>query len=118
MEERQGETLAGTEQLTVMGRQLHVSDDAPDFCLDYPDLADMVVRTISLADSTGMVRLLSVVNSLERPLCQHVTRRWEAHPREPLPHDKKDFMRYAIDKYRARVGDIPLPHEIRRSVTT
>jgi thiol peroxidase len=36
------------------------------------------VRTISLADSTGLVRLLNVVNSLERLLCQRVTRRWEA----------------------------------------
>ncbi len=41
-------------------------------------LSPMAVRTISLADSRGMVRLLSVVNSLQRPICQHVTRRWEA----------------------------------------
>jgi thiol peroxidase len=36
------------------------------------------VRTVSLADLRGLVRLLSVVNSLERPLCQHVTQQWEA----------------------------------------
>ena len=78
MEERTGETFAGDEHLTVIGRQLHVGDAAPDFRLDYLDLTDMAVRTISLADSRGTVRLLSVVNSLERPLCQRVTRRWEA----------------------------------------
>jgi thioredoxin-dependent peroxiredoxin len=78
MKERIGEAFAGTEQLTVIGKQLHVGDPAPDFRLDYLDLADMVVRMISLADSTGMVRLLNVVNSLERPLCQLVTRQWEA----------------------------------------
>jgi thioredoxin-dependent peroxiredoxin len=78
MEERRGEAFAGTEQLTIMGKQLQVSNPAPDFCLDYLDLADLVVRTISLADSAGLVRLLSVVNSLERPVCQHVTRQWEA----------------------------------------
>ncbi len=78
MEERKGEAFSGTEQLTVMGRQLHVGDAAPDFCLDYLDLADLVVRTISLADSTGIVRLLSVVNSLQRPVCQQVTRQWES----------------------------------------
>jgi len=61
-----------------MGRQLHAGDPAPDFRLEYLDLADMVVRTISLADSTGMVRLLNVVNSLKRPVCQLVTRQWEA----------------------------------------
>ena len=78
MEERVGEAFAGTEQLTVIGRQLQVGDPAPDFCLDYLDLADLVIRTISLADSRGMVHLLSVVNSLQRLVCQHVTRQWEA----------------------------------------
>ena len=78
MEERIGEAFAGTEQLTVIGKRLQVGDPAPDFCLDYLDLADQAVRTISLADSRGMVRLLSMVNSLQRPVCQEVTRRWEA----------------------------------------
>jgi thiol peroxidase len=78
MEERIGEAFADAEQLTVMGRQLHAGEAAPNFCLDYLDLADLVVRTITLADSAGMVRLLSVVNTLERPLCQCVTRHWEA----------------------------------------
>jgi thioredoxin-dependent peroxiredoxin len=78
MEERMGEAFAGTEQLTVMGRQLHAGEPAPDFRLDYLDLADIAIRTISLADSTRMVRLLNIVNSLERSLCQLVTSRWEA----------------------------------------
>ena len=78
MQERISEAFAGTEQLTVMGRQLQVGDLAPDFRLDYLDLADLAVRTVSLADSAGMVRLLNVVNSLERPVCQRVTRQWEA----------------------------------------
>ncbi len=38
----------------------------------------MAVCTVGLADSAGMVRLLNVVNSLERPVCQRVTRQWEA----------------------------------------
>ena len=78
MEERMGEAFAGTEQLTVMGKQLHTGDPAPDFRLDYLDLADLAVHTVGLADSTGLVRLLSVVNSLQRSLCQRVTRQWEA----------------------------------------
>jgi peroxiredoxin len=77
MEERMSEAFAGDEPLTVIGRQLRADDPAPDFRLDYLDLADQAVRTISLADSRGLVRLLNVVNSLQRPLCQHVTRRWE-----------------------------------------
>jgi thiol peroxidase len=77
MEERLGEAFAGTEQLIVMGKQLHAGDPAPDFRLDYLDLADLAIRTAGLADSAGMVRLLNVVNSLEHPLCQRVTREWE-----------------------------------------
>src|SRR5258708_142543 len=64
-------------QARLMSRRA-AGDSAPDFRLEYLDLADMVVRMISLADSTGRVRLLNVVNSLERPLCQLVTRQWEA----------------------------------------
>ncbi len=78
MEERKGLAFAGTEPLTVIGKQLHPGEAAPDFSLEYLDLADMVVRTVGLADSAGMMRLLNVVNSLERPLCQVVTCRWEA----------------------------------------
>lgn len=51
---------------------------APDFHLDYLDLADMAVHTVGLADSAGMVRLLSVAHSLERQVCQVVMRQWEA----------------------------------------
>ena len=77
MEERIGEAFSGNEPLTVIGKQLHSGEAAPDFCLDYLDLVDRAVRTVGLADSAGMVRLLNVVNSLERLLCQQVTRRWE-----------------------------------------
>jgi thioredoxin-dependent peroxiredoxin len=86
MEERVGEAFAGSEHFTVIGRQLQVGDPAPDFCLDFLDLADLIVRTISLADSTGMVRLLSVVNSLQRPVCRLVTHQWEAY-RATLPSE-------------------------------
>jgi thiol peroxidase len=78
MEERMGEAFAGAEHLTVIGRRLHPGGTAPDFCLNYLDLVDMAVHTVRLADSAGMVRLLSMVNSLERSVCQVVTRRWEA----------------------------------------
>jgi len=77
MEERIGEAFADAEQFTVVGRHLYAGEPAPDFCLDYLDLADVAIRTISLADSSGLVRLLNVVNSLERPVCQLVTRQWE-----------------------------------------
>jgi thioredoxin-dependent peroxiredoxin len=86
MEERKGLAFAGHEQLTAMGKHLQVGDPAPDFCLDYLDLTDLIVRVVGLDDSTGMVRLLSVVNSLGRPVCQRVTRHWDAL-RAALPPD-------------------------------
>jgi thioredoxin-dependent peroxiredoxin len=86
VEERIGDAFAGTEHLTVIGKRLHPGATAPDFCLQYLDLVDMAVHTVRLPNLTGIVRLLSVVNSLERPVCQIVTRRWEAL-REALPPD-------------------------------
>jgi thiol peroxidase len=35
------------------------------------------MRTVTLAVSPGMVRLLNVVNSLDTPVCQIETRQWE-----------------------------------------
>lgn len=86
MEERMDEALIGTEPLSVRGRQLKAGDLAPDFRLEYLDLADMAVRTICLADSTGWVRLFNVVNSLAAPLCRQVIKRWETL-RALLPPD-------------------------------
>ena len=86
MEARMCEAFAGTEQLTIIGKHLRSGEAAPDFSLDYLDLVDMAVHTVSLADSVGMVRLLNVVNTLERPVCQLATRRWEAHCAD-LPSD-------------------------------
>lgn len=86
MEERKGFTFAGHELLTVIGKQLHLGEAAPDFCLDYLDLVDLVVRTVGLADSAGMVRLLNVVSNLNSPLCQIVTHCWENLCADLPPH--------------------------------
>lgn len=77
MDEHIDKAVAGTKQPAVRGRQLKAGDLAPDFRLEYLDLADMAVRTICLADSTGWVRLFNVVNSLASPHCQQVIKRWE-----------------------------------------
>jgi thiol peroxidase len=84
MEERTGEAFAFDERLTVGGRKLLPGEAAPDFLLDYLDLIEMTVQSARLADSSGTVRLLTVANSLQRPVCQHVTERWEAY-RARLP---------------------------------
>jgi thioredoxin-dependent peroxiredoxin len=86
MEERRDEAGAFDEQPTVRARQLRAGDLAPDFRLDYLDLADLVVRTICLADSSGQVLLLGVVNSLAAPFCHQVIKQWETL-RVRLPPD-------------------------------
>jgi peroxiredoxin len=77
MQARIGEAFVGTEPLTVIGRRLHPGEPAPDYCLSYLDLVDLAVHMVRLADSAGLARLLSMVNSLQRSLCQLVTQRWE-----------------------------------------
>ena len=75
--ERRDEAYELDERLTVVGRRLAVGDAAPAFtlaCLD-PETDEM--REVSLADSAGDVRLLNVVNSLDTPVCDVETRRWE-----------------------------------------
>ena len=43
---------------------------------------DSSIRQARLADSAGKVRLLNVVNSLDTPVCQIETRRWERLSKE------------------------------------
>jgi thioredoxin-dependent peroxiredoxin len=77
MEERSGDAFALDELLTVVGRKLLPGEIAPDFSLEYLDLADMTVQCARLADVAGRMRLFNVVNSLARPVCQHITTQWE-----------------------------------------
>src|SRR3954469_16650079 len=77
MDERTGEAFELGERLTAMGRKLQPGDAAPDFALDSFDPATSIMHVVRLADSTGMVRLLNVVNSLDTPVCHAETRRWE-----------------------------------------
>jgi thioredoxin-dependent peroxiredoxin len=46
--------------------------------LSYPEYLPTLPPDADENHKSGMVRLLNVVNSLERPICQVVTRRWEA----------------------------------------
>jgi len=73
--ERTGEAFELGEQLTVVGRKLAPGDAAPPFALESFDGSAM--STVSLADSAGTVRLLNVVNSLDTPVCQIETNRWD-----------------------------------------
>jgi thiol peroxidase len=74
-EERAGEAFELGERLTVVGRRLEVGQAAPEFALEHFDGEAM--STVRLGDSAGAVRLLNVVNSLDTPVCQVETRRWD-----------------------------------------
>src|ERR687886_1116380 len=77
VEERTGEAFEFAERLTVVGRKLQPGDPAPDFTLERFDAAEGAMRQVRLSDSAGTVRLLNVVNSLDTPVCQVETRRWD-----------------------------------------
>jgi thiol peroxidase len=83
-DERAGEAYEGEERLTVVGPKLNPSEIAPDFALDHFD--GQTIQGVSLADSDGSIRILNVVNSLDTPICDIETRRWE-QLRSKLPGD-------------------------------
>jgi thioredoxin-dependent peroxiredoxin len=63
-------TLKGTP-VNLDGPQLKVGDQAPDFTLQGLDLSDVTLKA-----STGRVRILSTVPSLDTPVCDTETRRF------------------------------------------
>ncbi len=83
-DERAGEAYEGEERLTVVGPKLSPSEIAPDFALDHFD--GQAIQGVTLADSDGSIRILNVVNSLDTPICDIETRRWE-QLRSTLPGD-------------------------------
>ncbi|MBV9354221.1 MAG: thiol peroxidase [Chloroflexi bacterium] len=89
-EERRGAAYELGEQLTVVGRPLHAGDPAPGFALETLDPTSGQLRSVRLADTTGRIRLLNVVNSLDTPVCDVETRRWDTLLAQ-LPVDTKLF---------------------------
>ena len=82
--ERTGEAFEFDEKLTVVGPKLAAGDLAPAFALDHWD--GNAMQSVQLADTAGKVRLLNIVNSLDTPVCEVETRRWEGL-RAGLPDD-------------------------------
>ena len=65
-----GTTLKGNP-FTLVGPELKAGDKAPGFTVVGNDLKD-----VTLASSAGKVRLISVVPSLDTPVCDAQTRRF------------------------------------------
>jgi len=105
-DERHGEAFELGEQLTIVGRKLKVGERAPDFVLDHFD-GDSV-STVRLSDGKGHVRLLTTVNSLDTPVCDVETRRWDG-AREEIPADVILYtvsmdLPFAQDRWRTAAG--------------
>jgi thiol peroxidase len=75
--ERPGEATLLGDSLTVLGPRLEPGEVAPDFTLLDFDPAIFRFTPFSLGDLHGKTALLSVVVSLDTPVCHIQTRRWE-----------------------------------------
>jgi thioredoxin-dependent peroxiredoxin len=89
VEERLDEAFEAGEKLTIRGSKLRPGDAAPDFALDHID-DNGAIRTVRLADSAGSIRLLSTVNSVDTPVCNIETKKWDTI-RQDLPDSVRLF---------------------------
>jgi len=69
--ERAGATTLRGNPLTLIGPELHPGDDAPDF-----QLVDNGLKPVTLKDTGNQVRIISVVPSLDTPVCDAQTKRF------------------------------------------
>lgn len=70
-QERTGVTTFKSKPVTLIGPEITVGSKAPDFQVLAQDSS-----TVSLSDSKGKVRLISVMPSLETGICDAQTRRF------------------------------------------
>lgn len=78
--ERSGDITLEGAPLTLVGPELKVGQKAPDFRLPTPvDSVEAMpdVREVTLADSRGKITLLNIVPSLDTPVCDFSTRKFE-----------------------------------------
>ena len=71
VEERKGAITFKGNPVTLLGPKLEVGDQAPDFTVLANDLSP-----VTLKDSKGTVRIISVVPSLDTGVCDQQTRRF------------------------------------------
>jgi thioredoxin-dependent peroxiredoxin len=69
--ERTGATTLKGNPLTLIGPELKAGDSAPDFSLTGGDL-----KPVTLKDTGAQVRIISVVPSLDTPVCDAQTKRF------------------------------------------
>ncbi|MRR57797.1 MAG: thiol peroxidase [Deltaproteobacteria bacterium] len=71
MEEQSGVITFQGNPLTLVGKKLQAGDSAPDFLV-----VDNGLAPVTLADYAGKIKILSTVPSLDTPVCDTETRRF------------------------------------------
>lgn len=71
MQERQGVVKFKGNPVTLLGPELKVGDRAPDFTV-----ADNGLAPVNLSSFEGKIKVLSAVPSLDTPVCDRETRRF------------------------------------------
>lgn len=69
--ERAGATTLKGNPLTLVGPELKPGDNAPDF-----SMVDNALKPVTLQDTAGRVRIFSVVPSLDTPVCDAQTKKF------------------------------------------
>ena len=75
--ERTGVTTFRGRPVTLLGTPVQAGDQAPDFTVLANDMSP-----VTLASSSGSVRVISAVPSLETPLCDQQTRRFNTEAQQ------------------------------------
>ncbi|NBD27199.1 thiol peroxidase [Paenibacillus glycinis] len=70
-QERAGVATAKGYPVTLVGPELKIGDQAPDFKINQD-----LLKEASLSDYAGKIKLISVVPSLDTPVCDSQTRRF------------------------------------------
>ena len=83
MNERPAAVTMQGNPLTLVGQQRKVGDKAPDFTVVANDLTDL-----SLSDFAGQTLVISAVPSLDTPVCDRETRRFNKEAAALGPHVK------------------------------
>lgn len=71
MQERQGAVTLRGNPMTLVGPELKVGDQAPDFQVVGNDM-----KPVTLGDTAGKIRIIASVPSLDTPVCDTETRRF------------------------------------------
>ena len=81
MQERKGAVTLRGNPMTLVGPELKPGDKAPNFTVIGNDM-----KPVTLADTAGKARIIASVPSLDTPVCDTETRRFNEEVARDFPH--------------------------------